>query len=55
MFHGGELAANDEFVYILQGHTLYQFSAGELRLLKRVPLELGEGEAAAPEGGGAGR
>jgi hypothetical protein len=46
---GGSIAANAEFVYVLQNQTLYQFSANDLRLLKRVPLDaaLGEPEAAA--------
>lgn len=38
-FGGGSVAANAEYVYVLQNNTLYQFSAGDLKPIKNVPLE----------------
>jgi hypothetical protein len=51
----GSVAANNEFVYVLQNHTLYQFSANDLRLLKRVPMDAALGEPVDPAGPAAGR
>ena len=51
----GSVAANNEFVYVLQNHTLYQFSADDLRLLKRVPLDAALGEPVEPGRPAAGR
>ena len=35
----GSVAVNDEYVYVLLHNSLYQFSAKDLKLLTRVPIE----------------
>lgn len=34
------IAANDEFVYVVRGNTLYQFSARNLEMVKSVQLPI---------------
>ena len=36
---GGSVAANTEYVYVLQGNTLHQFAAGDLKPIKNVQLD----------------
>jgi len=36
----GSICANNSFVYVLRGNTLYQFSADDLKLVKKVKIEL---------------
>ena len=38
-FGGGSVAANAEYVYVLQNNTLFQFAANDLKAIKSVPLE----------------
>ena len=38
-FGGGSVAANAEYVYVLQNNTLFQFAANDLKPIKSVPLE----------------
>ena len=35
---GSSIAANTEYVYVLQNNTLHQFSASDLKAIKSVPL-----------------
>lgn len=34
------ICAKDRYIYVVRGNTLYQFTAKELKLLKKVTLEL---------------
>ena len=38
-FGGGSVAANAEYVYVLQNNTLFQFAASDLKPIKNVPLD----------------
>jgi hypothetical protein len=44
-FGGGSVAANAEYVYVLQNNTLFQFAANDLKPIKNIQLD---GAPAAP-------
>lgn len=50
----GSVAASEKYVYVLQGGTLYQYSADGLRVTgqTRVPTNNNAGEGGRGEGGG---